>query len=379
MKFATKAIHEGQAADATTGAVNTPVYLSSTFKQDGIGNFRSGFEYARTGNPTRQSLETTIAALENGLHGACFSSGSAATAAILDLLAPGDRFVATIDVYGGTYRLCSKVFAKYGIDFLFLDTSDPEKILASVTPRTKMIWIETPTNPLLNIIDIQRLAEGRPAGCLLVVDNTFASPAFQTPLDLGADIVCHSVTKYLGGHSDVVGGALATRSAELIEKIRFYQNAAGGVPGALDCYLVQRGIKTLDVRMERHQLNASRVAWFLDSHAAVEQVYFPGLPQHPGHDIAKRQMRGWSGMVSFRIKGGRRAVDRFVERIKIFTLAESLGGVESLVCYPYTMTHAAIPAADKARIGITEDLIRLSVGIESIDDILADLECALER
>jgi cystathionine beta-lyase/cystathionine gamma-synthase len=377
MRFATKAIHDGQEPDRATGAVNVPVYLSSTFKQDGIGKFRGGFEYARTDNPSRRSLEAQIAALENAPYGACFSSGSAATAAILNLLQPGDEFVSTIDVYGGTYRLCTKVFEKYGLVFKFLGSSDADEILAAVTPKTRMIWVETPTNPLLNVIDIQALAAGRPAGVLLVVDNTFASPANQTPLDLGADIVCHSVTKYLGGHSDVVGGALATRSQELIERLRFYQNAAGGVPSPMDCFLVQRGIKTLALRMERHQLNASRIAWWLASQPTVSQVYFPGLPQHPGHEIAKRQMRGWSGMVSLRLAGGRPAVDRFVERLKLFALAESLGGVESLVCYPYTMTHAAIPEAEKARIGITVDLVRLSVGIEDVEDLIADLEQAL--
>lgn len=377
MKFATKAIHEGQEPDKETGAVNVPVYLSSTFKQDGIGNFRGGFEYARTGNPSRQALEAQIAALENASFGACFASGSAATASIFNLLQPGDEFLSTIDVYGGTYRLATKVFAKYGLDFKFLDAFEADQILAKVTPKTKMIWVETPTNPLLNIIDIQRLADGRPPGVLLVVDNTFASPANQTPLDLGADIVCHSVTKYLGGHSDVVGGALATNRQDLIDAIKFYQNAAGGVPGPMDCFLVQRGIKTLQLRMERHQLNASRIAWWLDSHPKVSQVFFPGLPTHPGHEIAKRQMHGWSGMVSFRVDGGRAAVDRFVEKLRIFALAESLGGVESLVCYPYTMTHAAIPATEKARIGITEDLVRLSVGIEDIEDLISDLEQAL--
>jgi cystathionine beta-lyase/cystathionine gamma-synthase len=378
MKFATKAIHDGQEPDPRTGAVNVPVWFSSTFKQDGIGNFRSGFEYARTGNPSRQSLETTIAALEDAQYAACFASGSAATAAILNLLQPGDHFLSTIDVYGGTYRICQKVLAKYGIAFEFLAASEADQILAAIRPNTKMIWIETPTNPLLNVIDIARVASGHPAGITLVVDNTFASPAFQTPLNLGADIVVHSTTKYLGGHSDVVGGALATRDAATIEAIKFYQNAAGGVPGPMDCYLVQRGIKTLALRMERHQFNASKIAWMLTTHPKVEQVYFPGLPDHPGHEIAKRQMLGWSGMVSFRIQGGRPAVDRFVERVRLFALAESLGGVESLVCYPYTMTHAAIPEADKQRIGITPDLIRLSVGIEDVEDLLGDVERALE-
>jgi len=377
MKFATRAIHEGQEPDLRTGAVNVPVYLSTTFKQDGVGNFRDDFEYSRTGNPSRRSLEATIAGLESGRHGVCFASGSAATAAVLDLLEPGDHLLTTIDVYGGTYRLFSDVYGKYGIDFEFLDTADAEVILSKVEPKTRMIWVESPTNPLLNIHDIARLARGKGDRALLVVDNTFATPCFQRPLELGADIVVHSTTKYLAGHSDVVGGAAVTSDRALAEKITFYQNAAGGVPSPFDCYLIQRGIKTLPVRMQRHHENAVSIAEFLRGHPGVGRVLFPGLADHPGHAIAEHQMSGWPGIVSFVIDGGRPAVDRFFERVELFTLAESLGGVESLTCYPFTMTHGTIPVPEKLRIGITEDLIRLSVGLEDVEDLIAELERAL--
>jgi len=377
MRFATEAIHAGQAPDARTGAVNVPIWLSTTFKQDGIGRFRDGYEYSRTDNPSRRSLEATLAALEGGRHALAFASGSAASAAVLDLLRPGDEMISTIDVYGGTYRMCRHVFEKYGVRFRFLDTADAGEILAAVSADTRMIWVETPTNPLLNIHDIARLAQGKPEGVLLVVDNTFATPYLQRPLDLGADVVVHSVTKYLGGHSDVVGGAVVTSRDDVAESLRFHQNAVGAVPSPFDCYLVQRGLKTLEVRMERHQRNAAEVARFLDGHPRVERVFFPGLAGHPGHDIAERQMKGPSGMVSFTIAGGRAAAERFFERVELFTLAESLGGVESLSCHPYTMTHGAIPPEEKLKIGITEDLVRLSVGIEAIEDLVADLERGL--
>lgn len=378
MKFATKTIHEGQGPDSRTGAVNIPVWLSTTFKQDGIGNFREGYEYSRSDNPSRRSLEKTLAGLENARFALCFASGSAATAAVVNMLEPGDEVLTTIDVYGGTYRLFRDVYSRYGITFRFLDTADAGEILAAMTPKTRMIWVESPTNPLLNIHDLPRLAEGKREDVLLVVDNTFATPCFQRPMELGADLVVHSMTKYLGGHSDVVGGAVLINDEALHEKVAFYQNAAGAVPAPFDCYLVQRGIKTLDVRMQRHHENATRIAERLVGHAAVERVFFPGLPSHPGHEVAKRQMSGWSGMVSFLIKGGRPAVDRFCERLHFFTLAESLGGVESLVCHPFTMTHGTIPAAEKQRIGILETLIRLSVGIEDVADLLAELEHALD-
>jgi cystathionine beta-lyase/cystathionine gamma-synthase len=377
VKFATKAIHAGQEPDPRTGAVNVPVHLSTTFKQDAIGADR-GYEYARTNNPSRESLEATLAALENGRFGAAFASGLAATAAIINLLEPGDGVVSTIDVYGGTYRLFARVFERYGITLRSLATADAGELLRACGSKTRMIWVESPTNPMLNIIDIGRLAEGRAPGCLLVVDNTFASPYFQNPLDLGADIVVHSVTKYIGGHSDVVGGAIVTDDPALSEKIRFYQNAAGGVPSPFDCYLVQRGLKTLALRMERHAANATRVAELLARHPKVERVCFPWLPEHPNHEVARRQMRGPSGMVSIQLRGGRPAVDAFLSRLRLFTLAESLGGVESLVCYPATMTHGSIPAAERTRIGITESLVRLSVGIEDADDLCAELTRALE-
>jgi cystathionine beta-lyase/cystathionine gamma-synthase len=378
MKFSTKVIHAGQGPDPRTGAVNVPVYLSTTFKQDGIGNFREGYEYARTGNPSRNSLEATIAELEGGRHGLSFASGSAASAALFDLLRPGDEVVSTIDVYGGTYRMCRHVFEKYGIKFHFLDTADAGVLLDRVNDKTRMIWVETPTNPLLNIHDITRLAESKPKNVRLIVDNTFATPYFQRPLELGADAVVHSVTKYLAGHSDVVGGAIVTSDSEIHESCRFYQNATGGVPSPFDCYLVQRGIKTLPVRMERHSESAGRVAEFLLGHRGVSKVWFPGLKDHPGHEIAARQMSGWSGMVSFRAAGGPDVAHRVADRLRIFALAESLGGVESLCCYPYTMTHGAIPDAEKDRIGISADLLRLSVGLEDADDLIEDVKQALD-
>ncbi len=377
MKFATKAIHVGQEPERRTGAVVVPVYMTSTYKQDAIGQPREGYEYSRSANPSRVSLEATIAGLENAKHGLCFASGSAATAAVLNLLKPGDEVITTIDVYGGTYRLVKQVYEKYGIVGRFLNSSDADEILGAVSEKTRLIWIETPTNPMLNVIDIESIAKTKPAGCLLAVDNTFATPALQTPHDLGAEIVVHSSTKYLGGHSDVIGGAITTRDADLYEACKFYQNAAGAVPSPFDCFLIQRGLKTLDVRMRRHSENAQAVAEFLKTRADVESVYFPGLPDQPNHDVARRQMSGYSGMVSFTLSGGRAAVDRFCERIELFLLAESLGGVESLVCYPTSMTHHAIPDAEKKAIGITENLVRLSVGIEAVDDLIADLEHAL--
>ncbi len=377
MKFATRAIHAFQEPDAATGAVNVPVHLAATFKQDGVGKLRGGYEYGRTGNPSRASLEGTLASLEGARYGLCFASGSAATAAVLDLLKPGDEVLSTVDVYGGTYRLFRRVLAKYGVSSRFLATSRAEEIAEAAGSRTRLIWIESPTNPLLNVIDIRALAERRRPGVLLAVDNTFATPYFQNPLELGADLVVHSTTKYLGGHSDVIGGAVLTGSEELYQACRFYQNAAGAVPSPFDCFLIQRGLKTLALRMERHQANAFEVARFLQAHARAEAVFFPGLPGHPGFETARRQMRGMSGMVSFRAAGGKAAAERFLSRLRVFTLAESLGGVESLACYPHSMTHGALPAEEKERIGITENLVRLSVGIEDPEDLLQDLEQAL--
>lgn len=377
MRFDTRAVHVGQEADEKTGAVITPIYQTSTYKQDGIDRPRGGYEYARTQNPTRSALARTIASLEGGKHGLCFASGSAATTAVLSLLNPGDEVVSTIDVYGGTYRVLKMVFEKYGIKSQFLATSDAADILNACTEATKIIWIETPTNPVLNVIDIEAIAKERRRGTLLVVDNTFATPALQQPLSLGADIVVHSSTKYLGGHSDAVGGTLVTSDDPIHDACRFYQNAAGAVPGPFDCFLFSRGLKTLSLRMKRHSENAAQIAAFLKGHRAVERVFFPGLPEHPGHDVAKRQMAGFSGMVSFVIKGGMSEADRFFSKLEVFSLAESLGGVESLVCYPTRMTHHAIPREEKDKIGITDSLIRLSVGIEDVEDLREDLDRAL--
>ncbi len=377
MKFATRAIHAGQPSDERTGSVTVPIFQTSTYEQDGVDAPRSGYEYARTQNPTRDALEETLASIEGGKHGACFASGSAATAALLDLLKPGDEFVSTIDVYGGTYRQLRMVYDKYGIRSTFLNTSSADDIAAAITDRTRMIWIETPTNPMLNVIDIARLAQERRPGLTLVVDNTFATPVFQTPLALGADVVVHSTTKYIGGHSDVVGGAVVTNDPEIHARVKFYQNACGGIPAPLDCFLVQRGVKTLEVRMQRHDANARRVAAFLADHPRAERVFYPGDPEAPGHAIASRQMCGFGGMVSFWVRGGRQGADDFFKKLRVFKLAESLGGVESLVCYPTRMTHHAIPQTEKDAIGITDSLCRLSVGIEDADDLIEDLDRAL--
>lgn len=377
MRPSTRYIHESQAPDPVTGAVTVPITLTSTFQQDGVEKPRGGWEYGRTGNPSRASLEGALAAAENGKHGLCFASGSAATAAIFNLLTPGDEVLSTVDVYGGTWRLLRRVYEKYGITSRFIDGHSVDEFEAGITDRTKMLWVETPTNPLLNIVDIAGVAGVRKKGMLLVVDNTFASPHFQNPLDLGADIVVHSTTKYIGGHSDVIGGALVTNDSEIHAACKFYQNAAGGVPSPFDCFLVQRGLKTLAVRMERHHQNALALASVLSAFPAVGKVYFPGAPAHPGREIAARQMRGLPGMVSFELRGGRAAVEKFVARLRVFTFAESLGGVESLACHPASMTHAAIPEADRKRIGITDGLIRLSVGIEDVEDLKDDLSRAL--
>lgn len=377
MRPSTRYIHESQEPDRVTGAVTVPITLTSTFQQDGVEKPRGGWEYGRTGNPSRASLEGALAAAENGKHGLCFASGSAATAAILNLLQPGDEVLSTVDVYGGTWRLLRRVYEKYGITSRFLEAHSVDAFRKGISERTKMLWVETPTNPLLNIVDIAGVAASRKKGVLLVVDNTFASPHFQNPLDLGADIVVHSTTKYIGGHSDVIGGALVTNDPEIRAACRFYQNAAGGVPSPFDCFLVQRGLKTLAVRMERHHENAMAIASVLPSFPAVGKVYFPGFDSHPGREIVARQMRGLPGMVSLELRGRRAAVERFVARLRVFTFAESLGGVESLACHPASMTHAAIPEADRKRIGITDGLIRLSVGIEDVEDLKDDLSQAL--
>lgn len=374
--FATRAIHAGHEPDPATGAVNVPIYASSTFAQDGVGGMRGGYEYARTGNPTRAALEANVASLEDGRHGRAFSSGMAATdAALRTLLRPGDHLVIPDDAYGGTFRLIDKVFTQWGISYTPVAVNDVDAVRAAITSATKVVWVETPTNPLLNIADIERVAEvAHDAGARFVVDNTFASPYLQQPLRLGADVVLHSTTKYLGGHSDVVGGALVTDDAELDAGFGFLQNGAGGVPGPFDAYLTLRGAKTLAVRMEQHCTNAEAVVDLLVGHPAVASVLYPGLPDHPGHEAAARQMRRFGGMVSLRLAGGRQAALDLCARTSIFTLAESLGGIESLIEHPGAMTHASTAGSV---LEVPDDLVRLSVGIEDTADLLADLEQAL--
>jgi cystathionine beta-lyase/cystathionine gamma-synthase len=377
MDFATRAIHAGQPADPSTGATITPIFQTSTYTQAGLGEHK-GYEYSRTHNPTRTALETCLAALENARFGLAFSSGMAATDAVLSLLKSGDHLVACDDLYGGTYRLFERVLRKNGFDFSYVPARDTAAYEAAIQPATKMIWMETPTNPLLTLVDIARVAEiARRRGLTLVVDNTFASPYLQQPLDLGAHVVVHSTTKYINGHSDVIGGAVLTSDEGFHEALKFYQNAAGGVPSPFDAWLTLRGVKTLAVRMRQHCENARRVAEFLVGHPRVRQVYFPGLPSHPDHALAQRQMRDFGGMVSFAFEGTRADVDAFVRRLRIFALGESLGGVESLCCHPATMTHGSIPAAERERRGVTDTLLRLSVGIEGADDLIADLNQAL--
>ncbi|MCP3918280.1 MAG: cystathionine gamma-synthase [bacterium] len=377
-KFETRAIHAGQAPDPQTGAVMTPVYLTSTYAQSAPAQPIGGYEYSRTHNPTRTALEDNLAALEGGAFGLCFASGLAATNALLDRLDPGDHVVAGDDLYGGTYRLFTKVFERYGVRFSFVDTTDLATVEAALEPKTRYVYIESPSNPLLKLTDVAgaaRLAHG--AGAHLVVDNTFATPYLQQPLELGADLVLHSLTKYLGGHSDVVGGALVGNDPGLQEELAFFQNAAGGTGGALDAFLVLRGTKTLAVRMERHCENALVLARHLEAHELVDRVYYPGLPSHPQHELAQKQMRLPGGMVSFELKGGVPAGEAFATATEIFTLAESLGGVESLVETPPSMTHASIPPEVRQAAGLEDGLVRLSVGIEHIDDLRADVERGL--
>lgn len=378
MKFSTKAIHVGQGADPATGATITPIYQTSTFTQDAVG-VTKGYDYSRAGNPTRTALEDCLASLENAAHGLTYASGCAATEAIAHLLTAGDHMVVSSEVYGGTYRLFKMVMEHHGLNFTFVNPTGPAAFVEAITPKTKMVWLESPTNPLLTVIDIAAIAEAtKKKGCITVVDNTFASPYFQNPLDLGADISMHSTTKYIGGHSDVIGGAVLCNDAEIYEKLKFIQKAVGAVPGPMDCYLTLRGVKTLALRMERHAFNAQKVAEHLAKHPKVSKVFYPGLPSHPQHALAKKQMSGFSGMMSFEVKGDAAAAKKVMEAFKLFSLAESLGGVESLVCYPAMMTHAAIPAAERARIGISDGLIRLSVGIEDVGDLIADVDQALE-
>ena len=378
MDFSTMAIHEGQAPDAATGATVVPVYQTSTFTQQGIGEHK-GFEYSRLSNPTRTALEVSLAALEHARYGLAFAPGLAAEHAVFSLLNPGDHIVTVANVYGGTVRLFERLFSRYGITFSYVEGSDAQEFEGAIGSNTKLIWLETPTNPLLTIVDIEAVAAiARARGVLLAVDNTFASPYFQRPLELGADIVVQSTTKYIAGHSDVIGGAVLLNDASIYEELRFFQNTIGAIPGPQDVWLTLRGVKTLAVRMRQHETNAFAVARFLQDHPRVSQVYFPGLPQHPNHEVARRQMSGFGGMVSFRLKeGNRESVNAFVKKLKVFSLADSLGGVESLVCFPMVMTHDAVPEKQRLELGITGDLLRLSIGIEGIDDLLADLKQAL--
>lgn len=377
--FETRAIHAGQKPDRATGAVMPPIHVSSTFAQDSPG-VHQGFEYARTGNPTRSVLEENLAALENGKFGRGFASGMAAIDAVIRLFDPGDRILVNRDVYGGTHRLFTGVYEDYGYEFEFLDLSDPSTYSETIPTDTELIWIETPTNPLLKIIDINRLCKAAASvDAIVAVDNTFATPYLQRPLDLGATIVVHSLTKYLGGHSDVVGGAVITNNENIDESIGYYQNSVGATPDPFACYLVLRGIKTLPVRMDRHCQNASAIASSLDECDAVKTVYYPGLPQHRGYGVAKNQMDGFGGMVSVELDATIEQTESFVSATEVFTLAESLGGVESLIEQPATMTHAAVPPEERQHAGISDALIRLSVGLEGISDLKADLHAALTR
>lgn len=378
MKFATKAIHEGVAPDPATGAIMTPIYQTSTYVQEGVGNHK-GYEYSRTLNPTRHALEKNIAAIENGKFGACFGSGLAAIDCVIKMLNPGDEVISTNDLYGGSYRIFKTIFEKYGLVFHFVDMTNIANIEAKVTNKTKLIWVETPTNPMMNIIDIEAAAViAKKAGALLCVDNTFATPYLQTPLDLGADIVMHSVTKYLGGHSDVVMGALVTSDETLAKEIYRIQNSSGAVTAPMDSFLVLRGIKTLHLRMERHCQNGEKIAYFLAAHPKIDKVYWPGFTTHPNHQVAAKQMRGFGGMISFTLKGNvlNDALE-VVKKVEIFSLAESLGGVESLIGHPATMTHASIPKEEREKSGVVDSLIRLSVGVEDVDDLIDDLKQAL--
>lgn len=378
MKFGTKAIHAGQHPDSATGAIMTPIYQTSTYVQSSPGEHK-GYEYSRTQNPTRKALEDNLAGIENGKYGLAFSSGLAAMDTLLKVFKAGDEIISSNDLYGGSYRLFTKVFAPLGIKFHFVDCSNKSAIAKHINVNTKMIWLETPTNPMMNVIDIPMVAEvAKQNKVLLAVDNTFASPYVQNPLDLGADIVMHSITKYLAGHSDVIMGALITNDSGLAERLAFLQNSCGAVPGPQDCFLVLRGIKTLHLRMERHCENAMEIAKFLGNHPKVGEVYYPGLENHPGHQTAKKQMRGFGGMLSFTTKGNQfEDAKKVISSTQIFALAESLGGVESLCGHPASMTHAAIPKEEREKTGVVDSLIRLSVGVEDIEDLIEDLKQAL--
>lgn len=378
MKFGTKAIHAGVKPDPSTGAIMTPIFQTSTYVQDAPG-VHKGFEYARTQNPTRAVLEENLAALENGKKAICFSSGLAAMDAILKMLNPGDEVISTNDLYGGSYRLMQKVFSKYGLTFKFIDLNNLGGLENELTFATKLIWVETPTNPMLNVVDIQAVCEiAKSKGIKVCVDNTFASPYLQTPLDLGADLVLHSATKYLGGHSDVIHGCVITNDMDIADQLSFIQNAAGAVPGPQDCFLVLRGIKTLHLRVQRSCENARKIAEFLRDHPKVSKVYYPGFESHKGHDIAKKQMRDFGGMVSFDLHdNSEEAANKVLSSTHLFSLAESLGGVESLIGHPASMTHGSIPREERLKVGLTDSLIRLSVGVEDADDLIEDLNKAL--
>ncbi|MFC3959913.1 cystathionine gamma-synthase [Halovivax cerinus] len=377
-RFETRSIHAGQEPDPETGAVMTPIHANSTYEQDGPGEHR-GYEYSRTGNPTRSDLEANLASLENGEYGRCFSSGMGSINTVLNTLSAGDHVVTGTDVYGGTHRIFTQVYEDYDIEFTFVDMTDLEAIEAGFRENTELLWLETPTNPLMSIVDIEgaaAIAHDHDAIC--AIDNTFATPYLQRPLDLGADVVSHSLTKYLGGHSDVVGGALVTNDPDLDEQFGFYQNAVGATPGPFESFLVLRGTKTLPVRMDRHCENARAIAAWLDDHPDVETVYYPGLESHPGHDLAARQMDDFGGMLSFELDATLDEASAVVSNTEVFTLAESLGGVESLIEQPAPMTHAAVPREDRLAAGLTDGLVRISVGIEHVDDLLADLETAID-
>lgn len=378
MKLNTKVIHAGAHPDPSTGAIMTPIYQTSTYVQEAPG-VNKGFEYARSQNPTRKALEEAVAVIENGQFGLVFGSGVAATDAVIKLLSPGDEVIAASDMYGGTYRLFMKVFEKFGIKFIYVDTTNPENVKAAITSNTKLIWLETPTNPLMNITDIKAVSLiAKEAGALLCVDNTFASPYLQNPLDLGADIVMHSATKYLSGHSDVIQGCLVMNDAALREQLYFIQKSCGAVPGPMDCFLVLRGIKTLAVRMKAHCENGEKIAHWLKANQKVSKVYWPGFTDHPGHAVAKEQMRGFGGMISFELKNDSvEEARRVLSSTHLFSLAESLGGVESLINHPASMTHASIPREKRIKDGLSDSLIRLSVGIEDADDLIADLAKAI--
>ena len=375
-KFATQAIHAGQRPDDTTGAIMPPIYQTSTYVQPGLGKHK-GFEYARTRNPTRDALERNVAALEGGRHGLAFASGMAAIDSVLKLLSAGDHAICGENVYGGTHRLMTQVFRRMGLEFSFVDTTELANVERAFTPHTKMVFVETPTNPMMHLTDLGAVAAlARQRGALLVVDNTFATPYFQRPIEFGAELVLHSTTKYLNGHSDVVGGLIVTTRDDLAERLAFIQNAAGAIPGPLDCWLTLRGTKTVPVRMERHDQSGRRIAQWLEHHPAVRRVYYPGLTSHPQHDLACRQMRGFGGMISLDVGSLERAT-QVVEATRLFALAESLGGVESLIGHPVTMTHASVPQDIRASTGLSAGLVRLSVGLEDPDDLMADLDRAL--